>query len=168
MLAELPGQDVYRIGQDIDAGDYLALYAVTGDGFKLAGAAAAALQNPSPVDTHAYKEATANFGFAGAARGASLGQGPGRTSVPTQSGAGTCGSNVLLSAHRARAILATAWPISGRRGGKVDQELLLIAGCCHRGAGRHPGASSGTHKHRSTVPPTPGCGCARVGGHLSG
>ena len=59
------GSDFYQLGQDLDAGNYTAIYGVGGDGFKLAEAAAAALQNPSPVDRHAYKEAMANFGFAG-------------------------------------------------------------------------------------------------------
>jgi hypothetical protein len=59
------GSDVYQIGQDTNAGNELAMFGVNGDGFKLAEAAGAALQNPSPVDTRDYKKAMANFGFMG-------------------------------------------------------------------------------------------------------
>jgi hypothetical protein len=49
----------------LDAGDTLAIIGPGGVGFKLAQAAGAALQNPSPVDRRVYKRAMANFGFMG-------------------------------------------------------------------------------------------------------
>jgi hypothetical protein len=61
------GSDMYQIGQDLDAGNTLALMGTGGEGFQLAEAAAAALQNPSPVHPWEYKHAMANFGLMGAA-----------------------------------------------------------------------------------------------------
>jgi hypothetical protein len=59
------GNDMYQLGQDMNAGNYTAMMGMGGHGFKLAQAAGAALQNPSPVDTGDYKKAMANLGFMG-------------------------------------------------------------------------------------------------------
>lgn len=61
------GSDMHQLGQDLNAGNTLAIMGVGGDGFKLAEAAGAALQNPSPVDRTDYKTAMGNFGLAGVA-----------------------------------------------------------------------------------------------------
>ena len=59
------GADLHKVGRRLDAGDTLAIIGPGGVGFKLAEAAGAALQNPSPVDRRVYKRAMANFGFMG-------------------------------------------------------------------------------------------------------
>jgi len=61
------GSDMHQLGQDLNAGNMLAVTGNGGIGFEVFEASAAALQNPSPVDSHAYKVAMANFGFMGAA-----------------------------------------------------------------------------------------------------
>ena len=59
------GSDMHKLSEDLNAGNSLAIIGTGGVGFRLAEAAGAALQNPSPVDRHQYKQAMANFGFMG-------------------------------------------------------------------------------------------------------
>lgn len=59
------GSDMHKLSEYLNAGDSFAIIGTGGVGFKLAQAAGAALQNPSPVDRHQYKRAMADFGFMG-------------------------------------------------------------------------------------------------------
>lgn len=59
------GSDMRQLNQDLNAGDSQDIIGTGGVGFQLAEAAGAALQNPSPVHRHEYKQAMANFGFMG-------------------------------------------------------------------------------------------------------
>jgi hypothetical protein len=59
------GSDIHKLSGYLNAGNSLAIIGIGGVGFKLAQAAGASLQNPSPVDRHEYKRAMADFGFMG-------------------------------------------------------------------------------------------------------